>query len=970
MEAIRGSDGADTIIGSDVPNALLGRSGADYLHGMGGDDIITDSSGDNLIYGGEGHDWIEGSGFIYGGNGSDHISAIDTAYGEDGDDFLYALGAQTILIGGAGNDYLEGRDGGGYSLDKTTFIVGQDTDVVYGFGDLVLSSGTFEDAKFEKYANDSLVITSGDSVTIVKKYFEGFTTSEFSIQKISFDNGSTMDALPVNGIILNSSLLDNDLFSTFDDNLKGTLGNDVYYADNGGDEHIDSRGGLNTYIFDQNYNNTTVVNTSNELGLDLIEERIILNGVENVSDLYFTDEMGSHAHTLYYGAAGNVQIRTADFGASWDNFVFEVNGGTYVTEDIAYIRNGTSGDDRLNFYNNTNEAHFADVYHGGDGNDHILGRLGDDTLFGDAGDDYISGGIGNNVIFGGDGDDRLFGGEDDAEGDKIYRNVIYDGLGNDRLEGGGKHIDTFVITKEAGAIDTISRFNTYGHQGDVLNLSNFEGQFGDFSSIAQAMAQVGSNVEITLGEGQKIILENNTIANLNENYFTDELYTPILAPVAVDDSITIDIDAFDLGDYIGLYVLNNDQNLSDYTITLTIIDGAEYGDLLIKSDLSVEYQPYYDMAFSGVGDTDSFAYQIENEFGEISTASVSLTLGHPNSTPIAQSDTASTDKNQVLTITAAQLLSNDSDADNDTLVIQSVQSALNGQAALNSDGSVTFTADSDYVGAASFTYTVSDGQGGTATASVNITVNDVIDSGIIGTDGDDELFGTAGDDVISAQAGDDIVNAGSGADTVSGGNGDDQLNGGDDDDLLYGDNGDDFITGGRGNNEIYGGEDSDVLVGASNDDLVYGGADDDLLLGNNGDDTLFGGEGDDKIYGGRGDDILHFGEGNDLLYGGDGNDIFKAEATGTIESSTIRDFDKDTDKLDIADILTAYDPLADALTDFVSIEASRSRATVFVDLDGAGTDHAWEQLVEMQVKGVSDLSTDLDQLLSDGVLVV
>src|SRR5262249_56978732 len=43
-------------------------------------------------------------------------------------------------------------------------------------------------------------------------------------------------------------------------------------------------------------------------------------------------------------------------------------------------------------------------------------------------------------------------------------------------------------------------------------------------------------------------------------------------------------------------------------------------------------------------------------------------------------------------------------------------------------GNVVFTPAADYNGAASFTYTVSDGNGGTSTATVNVTVNPVNDA--------------------------------------------------------------------------------------------------------------------------------------------------------------------------------------------------------------------------------------------------
>src|SRR4030095_3629721 len=63
-----------------------------------------------------------------------------------------------------------------------------------------------------------------------------------------------------------------------------------------------------------------------------------------------------------------------------------------------------------------------------------------------------------------------------------------------------------------------------------------------------------------------------------------------------------------------------------------------------------------------------------------------------------------------------------SDVDGNALSITSVGGATHGSVAL-SNGNVVFTPASNYNGPASFTYTVSDGNGGTSTATVNVTVN-------------------------------------------------------------------------------------------------------------------------------------------------------------------------------------------------------------------------------------------------------
>src|SRR5690606_189212 len=70
------------------------------------------------------------------------------------------------------------------------------------------------------------------------------------------------------------------------------------------------------------------------------------------------------------------------------------------------------------------------------------------------------------------------------------------------------------------------------------------------------------------------------------------------------------------------------------------------------------------------------------------------------------------------------------DPDGDPLTITGVSGATNGTVAFNAATNViTFTPTTGYTGAASFTYAVADGRGGTASANVGLTVA----AGVTGT---------------------------------------------------------------------------------------------------------------------------------------------------------------------------------------------------------------------------------------------
>lgn len=95
-----------------------------------------------------------------------------------------------------------------------------------------------------------------------------------------------------------------------------------------------------------------------------------------------------------------------------------------------------------------------------------------------------------------------------------------------------------------------------------------------------------------------------------------------------------------------------------------------------------------------------------------------------NSAPVAANDNGfTTYSNTALSIAAASLLANDTDPDGDGLTITGANGATNGTVAFDSQtNSVVFTPTTGYVGAASFSYSISDGRGGTSTATVSLNV--------------------------------------------------------------------------------------------------------------------------------------------------------------------------------------------------------------------------------------------------------
>lgn len=222
-----------------------------------------------------------------------------------------------------------------------------------------------------------------------------------------------------------------------------------------------------------------------------------------------------------------------------------------------------------------------------------------------------------------------------------------------------------------------------------------------------------------------------------------------------------------------------------------------------------------------------------------------------------------------------------------------------------------------------------------------------------GGGGNDKLFGGDGDDILEGDNDDDLLDGGSGSDQLYGDNGNDTLYGGagsdllqglEGHDLLYGDGDGDTLQGGEGNDTLYGGTGADAMYGDAGTDALYGEDGGDGLFGGDGNDLLVGGAGDDDLFGGNNNDVLVGGAGYDYLYGNAGADIFFFQDVeiGTTHD-TVWDFNlSHGDKIDFSELLTAYDPLTDAIADFVGIAIVSGDTLIGVDKDGTGSAHAFE----------------------------
>jgi VCBS repeat-containing protein len=199
------------------------------------------------------------------------------------------------------------------------------------------------------------------------------------------------------------------------------------------------------------------------------------------------------------------------------------------------------------------------------------------------------------------------------------------------------------------------------------------------------------------------------------------------APVGVDDAystnegVTLNVAAS------GVLTNDTDIDAGDTKTAVSITEtDAPNGTVTLNANGSFSYVP--DADFFG---RDSFYYAVEDAGGLRDTAKVIITVNPLNDDPTPENDTLSTDEDVTLVISLATLTSNDSDPEGDALTVISIGSPQNGSFDWSTK---TYTPNSNYNGKDSLLYTVSDGNGGTATAWIHITVNPVDDAPVANDD--------------------------------------------------------------------------------------------------------------------------------------------------------------------------------------------------------------------------------------------
>jgi hypothetical protein len=170
------------------------------------------------------------------------------------------------------------------------------------------------------------------------------------------------------------------------------------------------------------------------------------------------------------------------------------------------------------------------------------------------------------------------------------------------------------------------------------------------------------------------------------------------------------------GAAVTLNVVANDTDANGDALTVLSVSKPQFG-IATTDGQNVTYTP--NATFVG---EDHFTYLVSDGKGAQAAGSVTVTVngaGGPNQAPTAANDNVGTTPGTAVTI---NVLANDSDPNGDTLLI-SIDSQPQYGTAVVQNGQIVYTPAAGYTGTDSFTYIVSDGKGGTAKATVRITIS-------------------------------------------------------------------------------------------------------------------------------------------------------------------------------------------------------------------------------------------------------
>jgi Ca2+-binding RTX toxin-like protein len=732
-DTITSFEGNDTITGGKGNDTILGLGGNDtYIFNIGdGQDTITDNVGsDQIIFGagisqsdiqlisdyansqsliikiGTNGDQIRLKNFflfndnnykietlkfadgstidlthgidLHGANISGEIivgtASNDTITGNIGNDTLLGNGGDDLITGGKGNDSIDGGNGN----DIYIFNIGDGQDLITGFpsnDQLVLGDGiTQSDIQLiSDYANnESLIVKVGNNGDQIRlsKFF-GSADNTYKLGSLKFVDGSTIDLL--NGISLQGNNIAGETLqgTSSNDSLTGNIGNDTIYASDGDDFLTGDRG--NDSIEGSFGNDTYIFNKGD--GQDIYDDfngndQIVFGSGINKEDMLM-EASGVNLVVKFTNSTDQITINNFFAAANYRIETLKFNDGSTASINSGLTINGGAGNDTII------GSPFIDTLNGAGGNDYIYGSDGDDN---------ISGGTDNDILKG-------------ASGNDSYN--FDSGYGSD------------VINEESGSSDKI----VFGAGIDstavsMLRISNDLQAVGqgnpDSIVIRNFFANDSNRIEyLQFADGIKFNM-TNVLASEN-----DSTVYSINGYAAVNEDVTSKIK-----------LLNHNDNSNDYN-NINVTGAATHGSASVNINGDLIYT-----SANNYNGADSFVISYVDAGGLTHSKTINVNVLPENDAPVALDKSAQTNEDTAIDIFA---LTGATDSENNTLSILSVGAASHGNMQIIND-KITYTPTANFFGNDAFTYTISDGNGGFDTKTINVNVLPVNDTPVTTND--------------------------------------------------------------------------------------------------------------------------------------------------------------------------------------------------------------------------------------------
>ena len=257
--------------------------------------------------------------------------------------------------------------------------------------------------------------------------------------------------------------------------------------------------------------------------------------------------------------------------------------------------------------------------------------------------------------------------------------------------------DTVAEGQLATATDVDGDTLTYVIASAAKNGTAVVNKDGSYTYTPNANFNGKDSFTYTVTDGTETITKtaNITVASVND------------VPVSKDSIIAATEDTVATGKLEAATDADGDA------LTYAIATGAANGKVVIGKDGSYSYTP--NANFNG---KDTFTYTINDGQGGVITQTATVNVAAVNDAPVSEDSIIGVAENIVDT----GVLAKATDVDGDTLTYTLLTEALNGTVIVNKDGSYSYTPNTDFKGEDSFTYTVSDGNGGIITKTANVNV--------------------------------------------------------------------------------------------------------------------------------------------------------------------------------------------------------------------------------------------------------